>query len=218
MTRPTRSTTTTAAAAVTTTVGLVLAAGAAALLTTAARSGVVRADAVAAAPRAATGPRTTVTLHVHGCAGCDLRLVQALSDPTRVWESRAGTVVDGVVDWRVPTRRAAGMSIVVDAPWDGGTGAVPAVVLAYPRHAVGDPVTLSQARRARRASGCFAGTAEPNLDLAIEVVHALVPGATGATVTSPRPFTTTTQPVRRPRYAAPHGILGTQDAVYCARR
>lgn len=177
----------------------------------------VAPSAHAATPTPEAKPsKTTVTLDVKGCNGCDLRLVQASEDdPSSYWHSHLHTVKDGKVSWTVLTSRTIGMSIEVRAPWDGGTDSVPNVVFRYAGKKVGDPVSATYARHARRAAGCYAGTTTSDLGIAVTVVHAKVPGVTGKTVTSPRAFTSVTQPSKGGLQRAPYGTLGNQDAYYC---
>ena len=101
------------------------------------------------------------------------------------------------------------------APWDGGAGYVPTVAFRYTGERVGDEVTNAVAKTKRRASACWAGTAEPVVTIAVTVVHARSTNPPGDPIRTPRAFTTVTQDWERPMERAWHGISGTQDATYC---
>lgn len=172
--------------------------------------------ASAQAPSAhAAVPTTRLTLAVAGCNGCQLRLTQAIEGRRRVWQSREHTVRDGKVAWTVATRRTRGMSITVLAPWDGGAGYVPAVAFRYAGTAPGDAITDATARTERRASACWAGTAEEAVTLPVRVVHAHGTNPPGDAIRTPRAFTSVTQPYERPMLRTWRGIVGTQDAIWC---
>lgn len=174
------------------------------------------APAAPAAPRASSAtPRTDLTLEVTGCNGCHLRLTQALNGRQKVWQSRQKTVHHGTVAWRVPTSRTHGMSITIDAPWDGGAGYVPVVVFRYAGKKVGQPVSDAYARKRKRASACWAGTTRSAATLKIRVVHAHGTNPPGDPIRTPRAYTVRTQRWETPMDRAWHGISGTQDAVYC---
>ncbi|WP_296605626.1 hypothetical protein [Nocardioides sp.] len=191
-----------------------LTAAATATLAAAVTAGSLSGGTSPAEARSAT-PHTRVTLSVTGCEGCDLRLTQALDGHEQVWQSTARTVEDGTVSWRIPTRRTHGISITVDAPWDGGPGYVPTVAFRYGGEQVGDEVTPALARTKRRASTCWAGTDARAATLPITVVHARSTNPPGDPIRTPRAFTSVTQDWMKPMERAWKGITGTQDVGWC---
>lgn len=163
----------------------------------------------------AAPPKTELTLKVKGCEGCELRLTQASVDPTKIWQSKGRTVTDGIASWSIPTQRTHGLSITVFAPWDGGSGAVPAVVFRYEGLHVGDAVTNDVARHKKHASSCWAGTDQDAFTLPITVVRAKATDPAGHKIRTPRAFTPTTRRWEPPMSRVWKGISGTQDAIYC---
>jgi hypothetical protein len=69
----------------------------------------------------------------------------------------------------MPTHLTHGLSFVLRAPWQGGTGAVSNVVTRYAGHPVDDQVGRAEARHARRAEGCWAGTTAGAATLTFQV-------------------------------------------------
>lgn len=162
---------------------------------------------------AASVSTTKVTLAVTGCDGCTLQLHQELEGRTTTYDSSAQKVVDGKASWTVPTAATHGLSITVDAPWDGGVGAVPVVAFRYSGRQVGSPVTATQAKAARGGTGCFAGTAERTLTLPITVVRIPATNPPGDPIVTPVAFTAVTEPWIGGTQRAFHGQLATQDAA-----
>src|ERR1700761_3109956 len=77
-----------------------------------------------------TAPRTvSIRLHLVGCDSCSVRLQHAVDGAPKVWTSKQKRVgSDHVVNFEVRRSLTRGMSFVLDAPWEGDTGAVPNVV------------------------------------------------------------------------------------------
>jgi hypothetical protein len=176
------------------------------------------APADAAAPATRTGRHTRLTFQAPGCDGCRLTLVRAIHnrahDNLIVWESKQRTVRQGKVTFWPLSRRTIGMSVLVRAPWDGPIGYVTEVVFRYRGTTTGEDVTLAQAKRKRRASGCWAGTNSRALTLPLTIRPIRVRGTahrTWGTIA----FTSATDRWGDPMERVQRGVLGTQDVEVC---
>lgn len=181
------------------------------------------ADGVAQPDRAA---RTALTFTIDDCEGCEVQLHQVLpgvdnSDGDarrpRTWASAPATVQDGRVTFRVPAKRTWGMSVTVEAPWEGHTGYLTTVAFRYAGKRVGQPVTLREARAADAASACWAGTRRARVTVPIVVERVRVDGVRGK-VPGSLAYTPTTQDWASDVRAAPGGVLGSQDFDLCGQR
>lgn len=171
----------------------------------------------AATPAQAAPASTRITFEVPGCEGCEVQLHQAReTDDGDVveWHSRTKAVRDGDVAFTVRSTRTVGMSVTVDAPWEGHTGYDTTVAMRYRGKDVGDRVTFRQARDKRRASACWEGTRRDEVTLPLTVrevmvqgVHERVPGSIA--------FVGRTQSWLSPMRLAPKGVLGSQDVNIC---
>jgi hypothetical protein len=176
------------------------------------------APAQAAAPAAPEAqPKTTVTLTVRGCEGCELQLQSWLEgETTGSWASRPKEVVDGTVSWKVPTWRTEGLSIgLADVPWaDERLNAQPLVAMRYSGFKPGERVSYADAHSARKGTVCFAGTEEDALDLTVKVKPVKADGI-GGEVRAPMGWVVETQEWLRPMNRTNHGVLATQDVPFC---
>ncbi len=173
-------------------------------------STVVSTAAADGAP--ARAARTALTFTVDDCAGCDVQLHQG-----RDWSSPVRTVEDGRVTFRVPSSRTWGLSVTVDAPWEGHTGYDTTVAFRYEGKRVGDPVTPAEARAADAASACWAGTRRRAVTVPLVVERVRVDGVRGK-VAGSIAYTPTTEDWTSPVRPAPGGVLGSQDVDDCGRR
>ena len=202
----------------------VLATGVAAVTTAAgadavpvARSGA--SAAAAAAPSAARPARTTVTLKVPHCEGCTISPAQGLWDDdarqgVRSWGGPSLTVHDGEAAFTTATRHLHGLSLVMSAPWERRLGYVTNVVMRYGGHAVGERVSVAEARQQRRGTACWAGTDERAVTLKVIARRARVEGVGGQT-TGTLAFVRTTPDWMRPSRRAYRGVMGSQDLNIC---
>lgn len=186
---------------------------------------VVAALGVPAPGRAAPPTLTPAARHTHlvlqvdGCARCTVTLVQAISGTSIYWHSRAQRVgADGRAVFDVPARRTHGMSFELRVPWESGlTDSVLNVATRYSGQAAGETWTARQAKHARRAFGCWAGTARRRATLHVKLAgFTFRAGANGPQ----RGATAWMSPgVKswRPAMRAWHGRIGNQDAYYCER-
>ena len=194
---------------------IVLTLAAAALATTA------QNDAHASSPpdRARAGtPHTRLHLHVTGCDRCSITLQHAVSGKQSVWTSKPHRIgSDHVANFRVTTARTHGLSFVLHAPWQGNTGAVPNMVTRYRGQKIGNGVTLTEARRARRAEGCWAGTTVDVARLDFHVGRVQARTLTGERTHLPLAYATHTLSSWKPMVKTFKGTIGNQDAFYCTR-
>jgi hypothetical protein len=178
----------------------------------------ISALAVPAPAIAVSEPRTRLTFTVDDCEGCEIRLVNARgtldADVVHVWQSRARTVEDGRVTFRVATKRTWGLSVTVRAPWEGHTGYVTTVAWRYNGEGVGDPVTLEEAVTKKRASACWEGVRSRAVTVPLVVEKVRVDGVRKE-VDGSIAFVPTTQGWLAPMRLAPDGVLGSQDVDIC---
>lgn len=168
-----------------------------------------------AAPAPAAKPTTTVTLTLKNCDGCTVTATSVLrADYTDVWTSPTRKVVNDQVRLRVPTDRTRGLSLALDAPWEGNTGYQTVVALRYRGQDIGDRVTFAEARASRRASGCWAGTTDATAALKVKVRKVRVPGNTGM-VPGTIAWAKVTPAYLFPMQRSWDGVLGTQDLFGC---
>jgi hypothetical protein len=171
-----------------------------------------------AAPAPGDAARTTlVTLHVDGCKDrCEVQLVQAFEGRTYVWSSKRKNTTDGVVRFRVPSRRTTGMSIELTPPWHR-QNYFPVVAVHYAGMSDGERVSAREAASSRRAYGCLEGTRRPRLRLDIQVDRFRSRGVTGDIVDTARVYSEETLPALAPLKRTLRGSLGGQEALYCER-
>jgi hypothetical protein len=176
------------------------------------------ATAAAAASQPAADPRTRLTFTVDDCEGCEVRLVNARgtldADVVHVWQSRARTVANGEVVFRVATKRTWGMSVTVRAPWEGHTGYATTVAWRYAGELVGDAVTLEEAVAKRRASACWEGVRRRAVTVPLVVEEVEVDGVQGR-VPGSIAFVPTTEGWLPPMRRVVDGVLGSQDVNVC---
>lgn len=128
--------------------------------------------APAPAATATTAARTTTfTLVVTGCEGCRVTPFwhPSASEPGDDWTGPTHGVRHGVVRFAIPRRYVALLSFKVRDPRAVRPLGVPVLALRYDERRPGQPVTARQARRARVASTCFAGTRRDHVRLPVTV-------------------------------------------------
>jgi hypothetical protein len=163
-------------------------------------------------------PKTTkVTFETPGCAGCELQVLNGALRPENLWISRAKTVSTDSVKFRVPRPLTRGLSATVRAPWEGAPPFTTTVVWRYGGHQVGDGVTFADARSRSRASGCWGGTGDAAVSVALTVRQVTVQSTTGDPTPGSIAFAQVTQPWLRPMNPVQKGVLGTQDVIVCTK-
>jgi hypothetical protein len=169
----------------------------------------------------AAAPRTALTFTVDDCEGCEIQLASALgtyaeADAGQVdfWHSRTRTVEDGSVTFHVPTRRTAGMSATVRAPWEGQTGYLTTVAWRYNGEQVGETITLEEAVTKTKASACWEGVRSREVTVPLVVEKVRVMGVRKE-VAGSIAFVPTTQSWLRPMREVWDGVLGSQDVNIC---
>lgn len=104
--------------------------------------------------------KTTVTMRIPSCNGCFVYPYNLRPDADgKTYSGHAHQVIDGAVTIVVPTRRTDGMVFTIEADWQDEADVNPVIAFQYEGFAPGSTVTRPQARRALRASPCWAGTA-----------------------------------------------------------
>lgn len=163
--------------------------------------------------------RTSLTLVVRGCDRCTVQLQHAIDGAgDNVWTSHARRVgADHQVVFSLRTARTHGLSFVLRAPWAGNTGAVPNIVTRYAGHRVGSLVHRGDARHARRAEGCWAGTGAETARLVFRVDRVAVRTVDGHRAKAPLAYSPHTLQSWKPFVRAYRGTIGNQDAMYCER-
>ncbi len=126
---------------------------------------------------------------------------------------RAGQVV-----LNVPTAKTPGMSFNLDARWRVDINAVPVIVTQYQGYQPGERVTKRQAKAAKKATACWAGTAATAVTLRLMVrrvwMPAFSPDANRKTKV-PLAWLVPTAETTGGFSDAYKGTLGQQDAWYC---
>jgi len=173
----------------------------------------------AASPTAPGDPaRTTrVILNVDGCSDrCTVQLVQAFEGRRFVWSSVRKHPTDGMVRFRVPSRRTTGMSIEVVPPWHR-QNYIPIVAVHYAGMSDGERVSAPEAATSRRAYGCLEGTRGARLRMDVQVDRFRSRGVTGDIVDTARVYSEEALPALAPLKRTLRGSLGGQEALYCER-
>jgi hypothetical protein len=187
-------------------------------LTAAALATTAQGHAQAATADRSAPPKVSLRLHVAGCDRCSVRLQHAINGKLTVWSSKQRTIgSDHVVHFAVRRSLTHGMSFVLKAPWEGGTGAVPNMVTRYAGHDVDSFVSRHAARHADRAEGCWAGASSDAVRLSFRVAR--VPGRTlgGQPTKIPLAYATHSLSSWKPAVSTFKGTIGNQDAFYCSK-
>ena len=164
----------------------------------------------------ASEPTTRLTIHITGCSTCHVKLVQAGAHT--YWHSRSKYVgSNDIVTFVVPTRRTHGMSFEVYAPWEGFTDSNLNVATRYRAQDPGQHWTATQAKHAKRAFGCWAGTQKRHATLHFKVARFTFTSEIDGThlETGAVAWASPGLHVRGASAPAWHGRIGNQDAFYC---
>ncbi|MEO5746260.1 MAG: hypothetical protein ABIQ53_16965, partial [Terracoccus sp.] len=131
-----------------------------------------------------------------------------------IWNSATRTVRNGSVTFDILTSRTWGMSVAVDAPWEGWTGYRTTVAWRYDGEFVGDTVTVDEAVTKQKASACWEGVRHRNVTVPLVVEEVEVRGQEGR-VAGSMAFVATTNSWLHPMREAQNGVLGSQDVNIC---
>jgi len=167
-------------------------------------------------------PKTTITFEVPDCEGCEVGIMQGRWDPDakwgmRVWDGGQKTVEDGVVTFKVPTKRTEGMSMTVTAPWEGHTGYVTTVVFRYGGEKAGNEIGFAEARKKTKGSACWAGTGEDAVTMPLTVRKVWVQGVRHR-VRGSIAYADVTQDWMKPMRDVWDGVMGSQDVNICGEQ
>lgn len=159
-----------------------------------------------------------LTIVAKGCDNCTISLASARLSPSGklddFWQTEPVKLVGGRTTVEVPREQTTGMSISIDAPWDGHLPYATLVAMRYRGHAVGERISARESRAGRRASACWAGTKASEATLSIGVRKVRVQGHT-TKVWGTRAWVRTTPEWLPPMRRSVDGVLGTQDLVFC---
>jgi hypothetical protein len=169
----------------------------------------------------AAAPRTQLTFSVEDCEGCRIQLTSALgtyaeadAGNVNIWSSATRTVRNGSVTFDIATKRTRGMSVAVDAPWEGFTGYRTTVAWRYNGKHVGDSVTLEEAAAKSKASACWEGVRSREVTVPLVVQKVRVRGQKKM-VNGSIAFVPTTESWLHPMREVVDGVLGSQDVNIC---
>lgn len=159
---------------------------------------------------------TKVTFQAPGCDGCQAQVMNGSFRPENVWSSEDQTVQNGAVTFRVPRPETRGLSMTVQAPWEGSTGYTTVVAFRYAGHHVGDTVGFADARSQKRGSACWGGTGHADLTIPLTVRKVTVRGNFGPT-DGTIAYADVTQSWLKPMLPGRRGVLGSQDLIVCTK-
>lgn len=178
--------------------------------------------AVPGAGAGAVTATTTITMAVTGCEGCVITPARTPADVDQAYNGPKATVTNGVATFVVPTAQTNGMYFSIDTPKPAQINAAALIVFQYKGSAPGSTVTKAQGQASRRASACWAGTAEKAVDIDVTVARVLmpafVPGKPNSTrkTAVPMAWVVPTEPALAPFWPLVKGVLATQNSVECA--
>jgi hypothetical protein len=159
---------------------------------------------------------TEVTFKAPGCDGCAVQVMNGAFRPENVWGSKEKTVTDGAVTFHVPRPETRGLSMTVQAPWEGNTGYTTVVAFRYPGHKVGTSVSFANARTQKRGSACWGGTSDTDLTIPLTVRKVTVQGNFGPT-DGTIAYADVTQSWLKPMLPGRKGVIGSQDLIVCQK-
>lgn len=151
---------------------------ASAILTGLVAGALIATGVLLAPPGLASADQTTIRMEVRDCEGCTIQPTLLLldADGTSVqWEGKRVRVRDGQAVLRVPTSKTPGMSFLIDGPNREDINAAPVIVTQFKGYAPGSVVTKAQARKAKRASACWAGTTDAEVSLTVQAMTVVMP-------------------------------------------
>jgi hypothetical protein len=183
-------------------------------------AGIIGASMVAAAigivgGASAVEASTVITMRVTGCEGCTITPVQAISGQADIWTGTPTKVRGGQAQLTVPTSRTAGMSFNLDATWPVDINAMPVIVTQYQGFAPGQRVSVAQAKAAKRATACWAGTSQPSVTLSVRVGRVMMAGFPAGRAKVPLAYLVPTAETTGGFSDTVKGVLAQQEAWWC---
>lgn len=163
----------------------------------------------------AAEPSTVITMRVAGCEGCTITPVQAVTGQSSIWTGTAVTVKGGQAQFTVPTSRTAGMSFNLDASWRVDINAEPVIVTQYQGFAAGDRVSAAQAKSAKKATACWAGTNEAAITLSVRVGRVMTAGFPSGRAKVPLAYFVPTLATTGGFSDTVKGTIAQQEAWWC---
>ncbi len=185
-------------------------------------AGTPTADAAPTTVAARAASRTTLTFEVPDCDGCKLQVMQARWSKSseygmKVWSSKEKAVTDGSVTFRILTRHTKGLSMTVDAPWEGHTGYVTTLAFRYGGEKPGTEIGFRDARSKSKGSACWAGTDADAVTIPLTVRKVWVEGLRHR-VRGSIAYASVTQEWMPPMRAVWKGVMGSQDVNVCGKQ
>jgi hypothetical protein len=168
------------------------------------------------APPALSAGVTTITFTVTGCEGCQITPVWAIQGQDPVTFATT-TVVDGSAFAAVPTSLTQGMSFNITAPWKVRIDAEPVIVTQYQGVAPGTTVTKAMAKKAPKATGCWAGTTDKAVALTVVVRRVTMPSFPDESKKArvPLAWIQPTAETTGGFAVTQKGVIAQQEAWYC---
>jgi hypothetical protein len=161
-------------------------------------------------------PTTRITFATPRCQGCQIQVMNGALRAENVWVSPTKTVKGKSVTFRIARPLTRGISATVYGPWEGTTGYTTVVAWRYAGKHVGDAVTFTEARAAKRGSPCWGGTRQRDLTVPLTIRKVRTGGTTGPT-NGTIAYAKVTQDWLRPMERTFRGILGSQEVITCHR-
>ncbi len=163
----------------------------------------------------AAEPTTTISMRVSGCEGCTITPVQAVNGQNDIWTGTAVTVKGGRAEFSVPTSRTAGMSFNLDASWQVDINAIPVIVTQYQGFQAGQRVSTAQAKSAKQATACWAGTQQSSVSLTVKVGRVMTAGFPSGRAKVPLAYFVPTLETTGGFSSTVKGTIAQQEAWWC---
>lgn len=154
--------------------------------------------------------KTTIVLKIDNCKGCKIQPAQS-RDGSSPWVGENRLVRKHKVVFRVPSKRTRGLTFVLDDPRPNDLDARPLIVTRYRGQPVGSTVKGAEARKAKRASPCWAGSRRDKVVREVAVRRF----ETGKGVRGTRLWFRKTAQSGRPYSKTFHGVIPVQDLYSC---
>lgn len=173
--------------------------------------------APAATTAATSGPQTTITMNVTGCEGCTIQANQFVNGTTPAYESKSAVVTAGVATITVPTANTSGMYFSIQTAKPARIDALPLITTQVKGHAAGTTLTRAQQIAGKKASACWAGTADAAVTIAVTVNRVKMPSFPNGKKKTLVPLARFAPTVKAfgGFNTAYKGVLATQDVWLC---
>lgn len=132
------------------------------------------------------------------------------------WDGPHAIVRGGVARLNVPTNITQGMSFTIMARWEqpGPGGSITNIVLGSDTRPAGSTVSVSEAKKTRYATACWAGTTAKSTTIRVSVIRDVY-YERGERYVQSFAWASPTVATVGSMTKTWHGRLGNQDAFYC---